>query len=688
MDFKNYKPEVYKVLQSTKYMYLIKSKMMDLDSTRAFKPFLTTLILKENITKSFDEELAENFQIAYGFKLPFFILTNIIYSYIADGFVENIHSFLYFNLEKMRNLPQVDNSDFEVFSIQYENFINKFIQYCHTEDFDKTKAEQVVMSFVKIYDTDLIIDKLEIKSIEEMDVERYLFYTFIKDIRDKDISAYNFLIKLCQGNLIKSYLFNEGISSKIEEKSMIFLDSPILYRILGYYGSYYQNEYEYLINLWLNQGYKLFVFDHNLEEMEFLLRKCMEMIEDVHFNYAKAPQITQTFKENGWDSVDIEKEISAFEEKLNILGIFRYTVDYNDLHDEYFEDQETIITRIKQIYSIKQPIIIDDTYNFAMNKMIEIDAKSIFCAYAIRENNKVKKFSDSRLFYVTNNSGMSQATYEYNKDKYPGTISPVIRDSLIGMMACSNDMGKIQEIVEKNIISLCYSTYRPTRKVLEIFTNQIESMRVENQITDEQYLTLKHNRTVLPSLIDLIEGNLSKIDYKTIHGLLLKVEQTYTEPIREEYEKRLSELEKEKNLNFTNGHQLKIELVENHAKLEEAELKVNEKEEQISNMERGLISLRDKKINAMKKHVSLIVNVIVLIASLAFIVFNIIVYVKEGYGPLSIILGIISLAVFTYNVTVILYKKLWNNNPLVTYIIEKRKIIIEKEYEDILNQTE
>lgn len=672
------------MLQSTKYMYLIKSKMMDLDSTRAFKPFLTTLIIKEKIQKSFDEQLADSFYKEYGFKLPFFILTNIIYSYISDGFAENLHSFLYFKIEEMKSLPQVDNSDFDIFSIQYESFIDKFIDYCDSADFHRNKAEDVVMSFIKTYDTDLIVGNLQIPNFEDMDIERYLFYTFIKDIRESDTKTYDFLIRLCQGNLIKSYLFNEGVSSTLKEQSIIFLDSPILYRVLGYYGDYYQNEYEYLIKLWIAQGYQLFVYDHNFEEMEFLLRKCLEMIDEVHFNYAKAPQITQTFKEMGWDSVDIEKEIGVFEEKLNLLGIHRYTVDYNNLVDKYLEDQDEIAAKIKQIYSIRQPLIIDDAYNYGMKKMIDTDAKSVFCTYALRGNNKVKDISGSLLFYVTNNSGLTQAIQEYNKEKYPSTISPIVRDSLIGLIACSNDMQKIHEIVEKKIISLCYSTYRPTRRVLEIFTNQVESMKIENQITDEQYLLLKHNKTILPMLTELTEGKFSKIDYQTIHGLIAKVEQTYTGPIRDEYEKKLEILKHEKEMHAENEKKLEKAFEKSLIELEQEKSKVVANEEELIKYKQQVVMKRDLRINTMINRVTKFVNILVIVLTLFIIGVNLLVYINEGYSFLAIMLSIISLISFVYNVFVILFRKLWQENFLVSIVINRRKRKIHADYDHLV----
>lgn len=672
------------MLQSTKYMYLIKSKMMSLDSTRAFKPFLTSLIIKENIDKTFDQDLSKSFEKEYGFNLPFFILTNIIVNYISDGYASNNHSFLYFDINKMKSLPQVDTTDFSFFSIEYEGFIDKFMHYCKSDDLKRNKAEDVIMSFIKTYDIDLIANVLEINDFEEMEVERFLFYMFIKDIYKNDLTTYNFLIKLCQGNLIKSYLFNEGISSKIKEESLIFLDSPILYRILGYDGEYYQNEYEYLIKLWLSQGYKLYVFDHNLDEMMFLLRKCMEIMEDVHFNYSKAPQITQTFKEMGWDSIDVEKEIAVFEEKLQMLGINKYVVDYNQLNEKFLEDQQEITTKIKQIYSIRQPNIIDESLNFGKTKMIETDAKSVFCAYAIRENNKVKNFSESRLFYVTNNSGLSQAIYEYNKEKYQNTISPIIRDTLIGMMACSNDMEKIHEIVERKMISLCFSTYRPTKKTLELFTSQIESMKLENQITDEQYLMLKHDKTVMPLLMELIDGKYSNIDYKTINELIARVEETYTAPIRDEYEQKIQILKGEKEKYVKIEEKLMKEVGEKQELLQEEIKKSNEKNEETERLKTQIINQRDKKIISTTTRIAIFVNFTILLVTLIFIALNITVYIMEGYSCLTIATSVLSLILTVYSIVIFMVKNQWKSNVFVKRIINKKINRINAEYDSIV----
>lgn len=672
------------MLQSAKYLYVIRSKWMSLDPTRAFKPFLTSLIIKEQIEKTFDEKLSEAFYIEYGFKLPYFILTNIIYTYIADGYAENQLSFLYFDVKKMRELPQIENSDFQIFNVQYESFIKEFINYCKSEELNQNKAERIILSFIKTYDTDIIVDKLTINEVDDMEVEKYLFYTFIKEIREKNLTQYEFLLKLCQGNLIKSFLFNEEITTPPRLKSKIFLDSPILYRVLGYYGEYYLDEYNYLINLWKNQGYELYVFEHNLIEMEALLKRCIDAIEDPHFNYAKSPQIIQTFKELGWDSIDIDNEIQNLQSRLNSVGIDIYYVDYNSFSEEHIESQEQIKTIITTTYSNNNSTFLEEIKSYGINKMIDVDATSVVCSYAIRQNNKNDRISESQFFYVTNNSGLVSAIHEYNQKKYPKTVSPIIRDTLIGMIACSSDMGKVHEIVEKKIISLCYTTYRPSRKVLETFTSQIESMKSENLISDEQYLALKHNRSVLPILLELTEGRYSKINYTTINKLLVKVEETIIEPIKIEYESRLEKISQEKS-------KISAEIVELKKNLESKnnDMIKDTKDKEIQEIKRQnalkeIDKQKERKTQEVIKNTANSINYAVIGATLILIVIYIVNAIQEGMRSIiGIILLTVSIIAAIYNGIIIIVEKYWENNIFVKKIILKKTKKISDEYEAI-----
>ena len=104
--------------QAVKYLYAIKSDWMNFDVVSSFKPLLTTMIISKEIEKTFDQDLSDEFYKEYGFKLPYFILTNIISSYISGGYLTNVNGFLYFDLKRMRDLKRITQSDIDTFNVE------------------------------------------------------------------------------------------------------------------------------------------------------------------------------------------------------------------------------------------------------------------------------------------------------------------------------------------------------------------------------------------------------------------------------------------------------------------------------------------------------------------------------------------------------------------------------------------
>ena len=340
--------------------------------------------------------------------------------------------------------------------------VEDFIKFCKSENINFAKAEEIILSFIKTYDAQLLAKDEISDEFIEMDIEQEYFNLYLKEKKENDVYYFDFILKLCQGNLIKSYMFNEGVE-QIELKDVHFiLDSPVIYRILGYYDKYYESEYNYLIKLWKSQGVKLSIYMHNYEEVINLLERCKNFLSDIHFNYATAPEIALFFKEKGLTEIDIDEEIMNLEQKLHDLGIDIVGLDYKDFSEKYIEDESKIEQLLKNTYFASKSYNFEEQGSLSLQKMIDIDVKSIIFSYGLRGKNNINSFDKCKLFFVTKNTGLISTVLDYNKEFYPESIATIIRDTLIGIVACANDMEKIQRLVERKIQSYYYTSHKPS----------------------------------------------------------------------------------------------------------------------------------------------------------------------------------------------------------------------------------
>ena len=211
-----------------------------------------------------------------------------------------------------------------------------------------------------------------------------------------------------------------------------------------------------MLSLWLEKKANIYIYRHNYDELINVLERTISFLKDVNFNYAKAPRIALNFKQEGISPIDVEEKLLRLPETLESLGIEINEVNITDLDEKYIEDEEEIRKLIKTTYMSSGRYNEKDLSTFTMSKMIDNDVRSIVLSYGLRESNKARNFDDNQFFYVTNNTGMFKSALVYNDSYYQGTISPVIRDSLIGMITSSKDLNKINKLVKKHYFCMLF----------------------------------------------------------------------------------------------------------------------------------------------------------------------------------------------------------------------------------------
>ena len=96
----------------------------------------------------------------------------------------------------------------------------------------------------------------------------------------------------------------------------ILFDTKIIFRLLGYYGEYYEREYCNLILRLKSQQAKLYITEYVYNEIVDILRGCARYIDSADYQYEKASDVLRYFRALDLSKTDIQLKISGFEETL------------------------------------------------------------------------------------------------------------------------------------------------------------------------------------------------------------------------------------------------------------------------------------------------------------------------------------------------------------------------------------
>lgn len=641
--------------KTVKNYYILKSKWLPQDTVSTFMPFVINLIRSEKIESCTIEELSKQFKHKYGYRLEMFILRPILNSMKQSGYVDIKRDQWIFHDDTM---PKVDlDSEASTFDEKYNQLINGFVDFCNAPDeINHKTADKIITDFIDDNNFDAKVYTGRGTLYDESDAYRYFLSGYIQQLKEQNDLLFNFIISLCESALIKSYMFNEGLKSSAFIDKTLYIDTPIIFRLLGYYGDFYEQEYKFLIQSLIEKNCKIYIFKRNYDEVLKVLRTAEKYVESTQYDMARSSDVCNYFRSQNMRAEDVAEEIESLNSHLTELGIDLFT-DGIDWDDKLFvESFDSIHDGIMQEYrtSSKNKGNLPET-------AINIDTDSTMHIYSLRKNNNIIKLSDAPCFYISSNFGFVNAIRKYNNEHYKETISPVISDAFIGMIISGENSQKAQQVATNKVLSFCYSAYKPSRNMLSKFVELVEQEKEASRITEDDYIAIRNHTMVNDFLVQSTQNNIEELSQNTVYEVLDLIKAHHIFDAQESFDRQTQEREA-------------------RHKLEVATL-AKEKDDEIDRLQKENYLLRlqqaDKQFNAYKRNIKISFGIILSLIAVLLFAGTILQIVFVCIGELSkfaiistVVTGIGSLVTLVFEI--ISYKNDFDK-WFIKKLLEKRK---------------
>lgn len=127
-------------------------------------------------------------------------------------------------------------------------------------------------------------------------------------------------------------MFNEGLKSSAFIDKTLYIDTPIIFRLLGYYGDFYEHEYKFLIQSLIEKNCKIYIFKRNYDEVLKVLRTAERYVESTQYDMARSSDVCNYFRSQNMRTEDVAEEIELLNSHLTELGIELFTdgIDWDD----------------------------------------------------------------------------------------------------------------------------------------------------------------------------------------------------------------------------------------------------------------------------------------------------------------------------------------------------------------------
>lgn len=526
---------------------ILNSNILGNNIIEAYIPFVSTLIAVNKYTEIDIEQICKDFYEKYFFKIPAMPMKEILTRMQKKNMI--------YRDQRGKIIPNLDKiyetdfeSEYKETLKKYENISNKYIEFSNERynlPVSKEKAEECISKFIKANFLDTILNDENIneviENIEEENIsnEMYTFYKFVIYLYNTDYELFKIIQKFCMGYIVANALSLDNLSSNniVFKNKKLFFDTNFILRLLGLEGDFYKESYKGIIEILKENNCKLYIFSHTYDEIKNIL-------EMAKANLSKTNELSSEVQKYFWNNKKTEGDIvlliSTLDKKLNNLGIFISKIAYDNTKTNSQIDERQLYDEIVSVYSKRRNF---DEKN--KSDMIWMDVKSMSLVY--RDTKLIRAYSIQTLqdVFITTNQALAFACKNFDKTigKKENAIAPCMTDIFLGTILWIQNPIRYNKYNEKQILASCYSSVKLDNKAINKFSTELEKLKDQQKITNEDYMLMKDYKVVEDMLSDRIMGNSDNIDEKTTFEVI----QDIKNDMSKEYETKIQK-EKEKNL--------------------------------------------------------------------------------------------------------------------------------------------
>ena len=142
------------------------------------------------------------------------------------------------------------------------------------------------------------------------------WHSFIKEQGQLQTEVYSFVAALSASNITKQALFHAGETAADYSDLHVYLDSPIIFALLGMDGTSRTESYKQLIADMLKARCSVHVLDHNFQEVDSIIARAAGWATNTLYDLRKADNAARFFHDSQMDETEISEFCDNIEAKL------------------------------------------------------------------------------------------------------------------------------------------------------------------------------------------------------------------------------------------------------------------------------------------------------------------------------------------------------------------------------------
>ncbi|MDD2057915.1 hypothetical protein NPS58_10810 [Pseudomonas putida] len=416
---------------------------------------------------------------------------------------------------------------------------------------------------------------------------KLLSAAFILDMKRTDPAKFDILARIATGAVVAEYILNLRAPGGLQSLAGIrfYLDGPLVMSYLDLTDETAHAHAKRLIQLLLEKGASLVIFDHHVQEIRDNLKAAINKANDGNGHRATFRRLRQnTFRHH------VEGLLSDLDAHLKRERIYPVAASTGN---QYFtaEQEQALISRLGQ-YSPQAR---------------EKDAAAVAGVMRLRKGMKAgrSEFHKCQHIFVTENGRVARNSTEfiqseriYRNNEIPAAVTDRY---LAGLMLVLFGGAATSELAHLKLIANCASALEPSQDLLGSITTFLESTDSHKAETFKAMMTSGRSAQYVSKIIAEERILINSVD--DAERVLQRLHDDMSSSLEEEYNSRLQATEQhynalveERDQRLNNLHQdIQNQQLQMNEALAAAAIKEREMSEQVSSLLSGLDKVRRER---------------------------------------------------------------------------------------------
>ena len=465
-----------------------------------FVPFIATLLETRQIRRIEGYEivnLCNQFEDEFDLKIPDHAMRTVLNRCVRRKVLRRLQHGYTVDVDVAAKLSF--SQDRANFSRREKNLLEHFVAYVKStfgKDIEVKDAEDALFDFIHRYDMEILLlrngtqsalpEKPRSKNNRQL---AYMLGHFAINAYESRPAVFATMSEIALGNILTAAVLLDGYDwpSDTVRKSHIYLDSPIILRMIGTDGESQATALRSFVSMLKTNGAKLWIFNHSKTEALQILEGARYWVGRNDFDPEKASRPALYFRQQGYTDSEIGRFI------LRVDGILRkYHIRVFETHPymvnkEYQLDEDRVRQAIESCYRPPGPGVNRDVSDDRILK----DVASITAVYRLRAGRRATLLRDASHVFVSMNPALSRASrIAVEEDARSPEIPACVTDVFLGTIMWINSPQVAKEASRRRLIADCYSAVTPDRSLETRIVYEARRLLDQGEITDDDFLLL------------------------------------------------------------------------------------------------------------------------------------------------------------------------------------------------------